>query len=62
MNEAAKAARREANRKYREAHREELNAYRRKWAKDNPDKIAASHERYWNKKAEEMGLSAAANS
>lgn len=50
MNEAAKAARREANRRYRETHREELNAYRRKWAKENPDKLAAQRERYWTKK------------
>lgn len=41
MNEKAKEARREANRRYREAHRDELNTYRRKWAKENPDKIAA---------------------
>ena len=56
MNEKAKEARREAARRYREAHREELNAYRRQWAKDNPEKIAAQHERYWTKKAKELEL------
>ncbi len=38
MNEKARAAR---------------NAYRREWAKKNPDKIRAINERYWTKKAEE---------
>ena len=38
MNEQAKAARR---------------AYKRKWAKDNPEKIKAQQERYWSKKAEQ---------
>lgn len=56
MNEKAKEARREAARRYREAHRDELNAYRRKWARENPEKIAAQHERYWTKKAEALAL------
>lgn len=38
MNEQAKAARR---------------AYKRKWAKQNPDKVKAQQERYWTKKAAE---------
>jgi hypothetical protein len=38
MTEAAKAAR---------------NAYRRKWAKANPDKVKAQQERYWTRKAQE---------
>lgn len=29
------------------------NAYRRKWAKANPDKVKAAQERYWIKKAAE---------
>lgn len=36
MNEQAAAARR---------------AYKRKWAKANPEKIRAQQERYWTKKA-----------
>lgn len=36
MNEAAKEARR---------------AYKRKWQRENPDKVKAQQERYWNKKA-----------
>lgn len=39
MNEAAKEARR---------------AYRREWARKNPDKVKASTERYWERKAAEM--------
>lgn len=38
MNEKAAAARR---------------AYKRKWAKKNPDKVKAQQERYWTKKAAE---------
>ncbi len=29
-------------------------AYRRQWAKNNPDKIKAQQERFWAKKAAEM--------
>lgn len=36
MTESAKAARRE---------------YKRQWAKNNPDKVRAQQERYWNKRA-----------
>ena len=39
MNEKAAAARR---------------AYKRKWAKANPDKVRAQQERYWTKKAAEI--------
>lgn len=28
------------------------NAYRRAWAKNNPDKVKAQQERYWLKRAE----------
>lgn len=45
MNEKAKEARR---------------AYRRKWAKDNPEKIRAQQERYWQKKAAEIEAEQAA--
>lgn len=30
------------------------NAYKRKWAKENPDKVKATQERYWRKKAAEL--------
>lgn len=31
---------------------EARRAYRRKWAKENPDKVRAQQERYWSKRAE----------
>lgn len=36
-----------------EAAREARNAYKRKWAKDNPDKVKAANRRYWERKAQE---------
>lgn len=45
MNEEAKEARR---------------AYRRQWAKNNPDKVKAQQERYWQKKAAERAAKAEA--
>lgn len=38
------------NEKAAEARR----AYKRLWAKNNPDKVRAQQERYWSKKSEEM--------
>ena len=35
-----------------EAAREARNAYKRKWAKENPDKVKAATRRYWEKKAQ----------
>lgn len=32
---------------------EARRAYKRKWAKDNPDKVRAQQERYWTKRAEQ---------
>lgn len=37
-----------------EAAREARNAYKRKWAKDNPEKVKAYTRRYWEKKALEV--------
>ena len=34
-----------------EQAKEARKAYRRKWAKNNPDKIKAAQARYWEKKA-----------
>ena len=36
-----------------EAAREARNAYKRKWAKENPDKVKAANRRYWERKAQE---------
>ena len=35
-----------------EAAREARNAYKRRWAKENPDKVKAATRRYWEKKAQ----------
>lgn len=35
---------------------EARRAYKRKWAKEHPETVRASQERYWQRKAEEMGL------
>lgn len=51
MTEAAKAAKREYQRKYRAANREKLAAYQRKWSQDNPEKVREYTARYWAKKA-----------
>ena len=34
-----------------EAARKARNAYKRKWAKENPDKVKATMCRYWEKRA-----------
>lgn len=41
------------NRSMSEAAREARNAYKRKWAKENPDKVKAANLRYWERKAQE---------
>ncbi len=66
MDEAAKAARREAGRQYRAANKEAIaakkkayyqankekeNARINQWKRNNPDKIRAYTETYWMKKA-----------
>lgn len=35
------------------AARAARNAYKRKWAKENPDKVKAQQIRFWAKKAQE---------
>lgn len=45
MNKAAKEARR---------------AYKRKWQRENPDKVKEYQARYWDKKAREAAAAAAA--
>ena len=36
-----------------EAARKARNAYKRKWAAENRDKVKAANRRYWEKKAQE---------
>lgn len=40
--------------KMSEAAREARNAYKRKWAAANPDKVKAATRRYWERKAQEI--------
>ena len=54
MNEAAKEARREYQRQYREANRERINANHKAWRDANPDKVKAAATRYWEKKGAEL--------
>lgn len=35
-----------------DAAKEARRAYKRQWARDNPDKIRAQQDRYWSKRAE----------
>lgn len=37
-----------------EEQKEARRAYRRKWAKDHPEKVAEYQSRFWQKKADEM--------
>lgn len=37
-----------------DAAREAQRAYKRAWAKKNPDKVRAAQERYWQRRAEQM--------
>lgn len=54
MNDEIRKARNEYMREYmaeyRKKNREKLNAQRRAWVKDNPDKVKEYQERYWQKK------------
>lgn len=50
LDEAAKQARREYQRKYREKNKTRLKEYHRKWRGENKEKIIAIQERYWTKK------------
>lgn len=43
---------REYMREYRRKNKEKVNAQRRKWAKNNPEKIKEYQDRYWSKKAQ----------
>ena len=42
--------------KTQEENKRTHNEYNKKWAKENPDKVAAQRERYWTKKAEALDL------
>ena len=54
MDEAAKQARREYNRKWREANRQKIREYKRNWAKRNKDKTDQHTADYWKRKAQDI--------
>ncbi len=58
LSPGAKAARAAAAKKYREAHREEINAYRRQYYQANKEKLKEQTARYWERKAAQGGISA----
>ena len=43
-----------------DAAKEARRAYKRKWARENPDKIRAQQDRYWSRRAEADAAAAAA--
>ncbi len=44
----------EARRKYQEEHKEEISEYKKRWAADNDEKVAASKLSYYESKREEV--------
>lgn len=50
LKEARNAYMREYMAEYRKKNREKINAQRREWAKNNPDKVRQYQENYWQKK------------
>lgn len=54
MNDKARGDRnaymREYMKEYRKNNRERINEQRREWARNNPDRVKAHQEKYWNKK------------
>lgn len=53
MTAEAAEAKRNYMREYRKRNRIRLNEYRKKWAKENPEKVKAYMERQWERKAKE---------
>lgn len=47
---------REYMKEYREKNRERINAQRREWARNNPDRVKAHQEKYWDRKIKEKEL------
>lgn len=56
MSEAAKEARRQYYREWREKNREHYNSYLNNWKKRNKDKVRAYEAKKWERRAEREGL------
>ena len=52
--ELIREQRRKVAAEYRKRNRARLNAYKREWSKNNPDKVKAARERYYLRKAQEL--------
>lgn len=52
--ELIREQRRKVAAEYRKRNRTRLNAYRREWARKNPEKVKAARERYYLRKAQEL--------
>lgn len=46
--------RRKVAAEYRKRNRARLNAYKREWAKNNPEKVKAARDRYYLRKAQQL--------
>ncbi len=53
MDNAIKKAKNQYAAEYREKNRDRIREYCRVWRKNNPDKVKASQDRFWAKKARE---------
>lgn len=53
MSEEAKKARREYNRKYREANKDRINAMNRERYHEDKDKFLERQAKYWERKAQQ---------
>jgi hypothetical protein len=49
LSEAAKQAKREYMKKWREKNKEHYNEYSRKWKKENPEKVQKHQANYWER-------------
>lgn len=56
LSDAAREARNRYMKTWREKNREKIRAYDRAWSAANKDKVAEKRKRYWEKKANEMGI------
>ena len=54
LSPAARAAKNEYARKYREENRDKVREYAKKWREANPDKVRKHQQTYWEKKAREQ--------
>lgn len=51
MSEAAKEAKRQYMKKWREKNRDRIRQYNKKWAKNNPEKVKAAQARFYERQA-----------